>query len=83
MASRHDTYRANQRSLWQENHGNFLLAFAAVVLVAGLAILAYRQWRPIAPTVRHIRADPESTGEAQEDVETSLETSVEPPSAGD
>lgn len=34
---------------WQENHGNFLVAFVIVIFLVGASILAYRQLRFVPP----------------------------------
>lgn len=39
------THRAGPPTRWQENHGNLLLGFVAIVIVIGACILLYRQNR--------------------------------------
>ncbi len=67
------------KSVWQENHGNLLLAFSAIVLIGGAVILMYRQSRfvPVRfPDSDSISAPHEETDDGLGDRQNAIKISV-------
>lgn len=61
MASRQESDIPRKPNLWRENHGNFLAAFASLVLILGTITILYQQMRFRPPAFpRHLPspADP-------------------------